>query len=338
MSIHWLWPSAAVASFALTWMIMRFAERRRLLDFPNERSSHDRPVPRGGGVAIVLTFAAGTVVAALSGILDGRFLAVVLGGGGLVTLIGLLDDYRNVPTTWRLVLHTLAAVWSLYWLGGIPAATLPGVPVVLINVLGVLCAVWLINLYNFMDGVDGIASIEAMTVCFGGMLVQSYSISHSLAWMPPAMLLASSAGFLFWNYPPARIFLGDAGSGFLGFMMAVFCIQAAQFGPALFWAWIILLGVFIVDSGVTLARRMLRRRRLSEAHRSHAYQFASRKHGGHAPVSLTVATINLIWLLPMAWLTATGRVPAVLALPIAYAPLLWLAFHFKAGASELQET
>jgi Fuc2NAc and GlcNAc transferase len=120
-------------------------------------------------------------------------------------------------------------------------------------------------------------------------------------------------------------------------MMAVFCIQAAHIEPAMFWAWIILLGVFVVDSSVTLARRMFRRERVDEAHRNHAYQFASRKYGGHAPVSLTVGAINLVWLLPLALLAATGRAPAVPALLIAYAPLLWLAFHFKAGAPEGQE-
>ena len=207
----------------------------------------------------------------------------------------------------------------------------------MLNFLGLICIVWLINLYNFMDGIDGIASIEAITVCLGSLVVYASSISDDTVWILPAILLACVAGFLFWNYPPARIFLGDAGSGFLGFMMAVFCIQAAQREPAVFWAWIILLGVFIVDSGVTLARRMLRRQRLHEAHRSHAYQFASRKYGAHAPVSLAVGAINLIWLLPLALLAASGRAPAIPALLIAYAPLIWLAFHFKAGAPELQE-
>ena len=337
MNMHWLWPAAAVLSFALTWMTIRFAEKRRLLDFPNERSSHDRPVPRGGGIAIVLTFMAGMAGAGLPGAAGDRLVAV-LGGGGLVALVGLVDDYRDVPATRRLVLQFLAATWALYWLGGVDEEILPGVPMMLVNILGVVCTVWLINLYNFMDGIDGIACIETITVCIGGIVLYAFGGAHDTAWIPPAMLLASVAGFVFWNFPPARIFLGDAGSGFLGFMMAVFCLQAARVEPVLFWGWIVLLGVFIVDSGVTLARRMLRRQRLYEAHRSHAYQFASRKHGRHAPVSLAVGVINLVWLLPVALLTATGRVPVLVALLIAYSPLIWLAFHFKAGAPELQET
>lgn len=337
MNVHWLWPSAAVASFALTWVAMRLAERRQLLDVPNERSSHDRPVPRGGGIAIVLTFMAGAVVASLYGMLDARLLAVVLGGGGLLGLVGIADDYRDVLAGWRLVSHILIAGWALYWLDGVPNELLPGTPPMLLNAVGLLCIVWLINLYNFMDGIDGLAGIETMTVCFGSLILNAFSMSDDVVWILPAILLASVAGFLFWNYPPARIFLGDAGSGFLGFMMAVFCIQAAQIAPDMFWAWIILLGVFVVDASVTLARRMLRRQRVDEAHRSHAYQFASRRYCGHAPVSLTVGAINLVWLLPLALLVATGRAPALLTLLIAYAPLLWLAFHFKAGAPEGQE-
>ena len=139
MNVHWLWPSAAVASFALTWAAMRLAERRRLLDVPNERSSHARPVPRGGGVAIVLTFMAGVVVAGFYGILDTRLLVVVLGGGGLLGLVGFVDDFRDVPAGWRLVLHILVAGWALYWLDGIPNELLPGVPPVFVNFLGLLC-------------------------------------------------------------------------------------------------------------------------------------------------------------------------------------------------------
>jgi len=337
VNLHWLWPSVAVASFALTWVVMRSAETRRLLDVPNARSSHDRPVPRGGGIAIVLTFTAGVVIASLYGVVDYRLLAVVLGGGGLVALIGVADDYRDVSAGWRFVVHILVAGWVLYWLDGIPHELLPGVPPMLLNFLGVVSVLWLINLYNFMDGIDAIAGIETITVCLGGVLLYAFSMSGNTAWVPPAILLACVAGFLFWNYPPARIFLGDSGSGFLGLMMAVFSIQAAHLEPGMFWAWMILQGVFIVDSCTTLFRRLARRRRLQEAHRSHAYQFAARKYAGHAPVILAVGTINMVWLLPLALLAASGQAPAIPTLLIAYAPLLWLAFHFKAGAAELQE-
>jgi Fuc2NAc and GlcNAc transferase len=337
ITIQWLWAASAGMSFFLTWLVMCLAAGYRLLDIPNQRSAHDRPVPRGGGIAIVVTFMAAVVAATLSANLAPNLLSAIL-GGALVAAIGLADDYREVTAGWRLLLHTVAALWAIYWLGGLPDDLLPGVPMFLVNSLGVLCTVWLINLYNFMDGIDGIASIETMTACVGGVVLYVSSASDGTAWIYPALLLASVSGFLFWNYPPARIFLGDCGSGFLGFTMAVFCVQAAQLAPALFWGWIILLGVFIVDSGVTLVRRMWHRQRLHEAHRSHAYQVAARKVGRHAPVSLAVGTINLAWLLPVSFLVVTGRIPVIAGLVVAYAPLVWLAIHFKAGVPAYQDT
>jgi Fuc2NAc and GlcNAc transferase len=337
VNIFWLWPAAALMSFILTGLTMRFAATLSLLDVPNERSSHVVPVPRGGGVAIVLTFAAGMFVAVLLGLADSRMLAAIAGGGGLVALTGLVEDCRGVSVQRRVALQILSAAWALYWLGGIPPNLLPALPVALVQVLGVLGIAWLINLYNFMDGIDGMAGIETVTVCIGGVLLYACCVPESMSWILPALLIAAATGFLFWNFPAARVFLGDTGSGFLGFMMATFCIEAANLDPALFWAWMILLGVFIADSGVTLLRRMLRRQRLHHPHRNHAYQFATRRVGRHAPVTLAAGAINLAWLMPIALLVGTGRAPVLPSLVIAYAPLLWLAFHFKAGAPELQE-
>jgi Fuc2NAc and GlcNAc transferase len=321
----------------LTWLIIQFAGRRQLLDIPNERSSHDLPVPRGGGIAVILSFTTGMAFVSYLGMLDTQLLSAVSVGAVLLGLIGVADDYRDIPPAWRLLVHALVAGWALYSLDGISGELLPGVPPILRNLLGLVSTIWLINLFNFMDGIDGIAGIETITVCIGGIILRIYGDSEASAWIPYAILLAGVAGFLFWNYPPARLFLGDSGSGFLGFMMAVFCVQAAHEERLLFWAWIILLAAFIADSGVTLARRLGRREPLHVAHRRHAYQFASRKYGAHAPVSLAVGAINLVWLLPLALLVASRRMSVLPALLIAYAPLIWLAIHFKAGACEEQD-
>jgi Fuc2NAc and GlcNAc transferase len=337
VSVYWLLLAAVLVSFLLTRAVMRIAVERRLLDIPNERSSHAHPVPRGGGVAIALTFMMSMAIATSFWTPDGKLFAAILGGGALVALVGLFDDLRDMSVGWRLVLQVLSALWALYWLGGIPEGLLPAAPSALVQVLGIVSIVWLINLYNFMDGIDGLASIETVTVCLGGVVLYACRPTGDMAWFPPAMMLASTVGFLAWNYPPARIFLGDAGSGFLGFMMAVFSVRAAHLDSALFWSWLILLGVFIVDSLVTLTRRALRRQPLRTAHRSHAYQFASRKYRAHGVVSLAVGAINLVWLLPMALLVAKGRVSPIPALLIAYLPLIGLAFYLKAGAAELQE-
>ena len=131
--------------------------------------------------------------------------------------------------------------------------------------------------------------------------------------------------------------MGDTGSGYIGFMVGVFAIQAAWVSPELIWSWVVLLGAFIVDATVTLIRRVLRGEKFYEAHRSHAYQYASRRYASHIRVSLAFGMINLLWLLPLAILVAGGWLDGVLALLIAYLPLIWLAFHFKAGNRERQE-
>jgi Fuc2NAc and GlcNAc transferase len=179
-------------------------------------------------------------------------------------------------------------------------AVFPSLPPWLAGAVAALSMVWLLNLYNFMDGIDGIAGIEAITVCLGGALI--FAESGSELWLAPVLLLGSVAGFLFWNFPSARIFMGDAGSGFLGYVLGLFCLQAASISSESFWAWVILLGVFVVDSTVALFRRLLRGRRIYVAHHSHAYQHAARRYGAHAPVSLSVGAINLLWLLPISTL------------------------------------
>ncbi|MNN48801.1 putative undecaprenyl-phosphate N-acetylglucosaminyl 1-phosphate transferase [compost metagenome] len=191
----------------------------------------------------------------------------------------------------------------------------------------------MLNLYNFMDGIDGIASVEAICACLGACLLYWLAGFESLTILPLVLAMAV-AGFLFWNFPPARIFMGDAGSGFLGIILAILSLQAAWASPKLLWVWLILLGVFIVDATFTLIRRLVRGDKVYEAHRSHAYQFASRQFGKHLPVTLAVAVINLFWLLPIAACVVLLELDGALGLILAYAPLVALALKFKAGALE----
>jgi Fuc2NAc and GlcNAc transferase len=145
------------------------------------------------------------------------------------------------------------------------------------------------------------------------------------------------AGFLIWNFPPARIFMGDAGSGFLGCMVATLALWSSHTAPHLFWSWFILGGCFMVDSTVTLVRRVARGERFNVAHRSHAYQYAARRYASHKTVSIAFLVITAGWLFPLAVAVAAGRLDGLTGVAIAYAPLLVLAFRFKAGATAEQE-
>ncbi|MDD1612272.1 MAG: glycosyltransferase family 4 protein [Methylococcaceae bacterium] len=325
-----------IAASVLTGLIRRYALKVDLLDIPNQRSSHILPTPRGGGVAIVIVFLLGLLVLPRSGLLSSHAQWALLVSGVWIAMVGFLDDHRHIPAGWRLLFHFIGAAWGLYWLGGFPPLHLFGQDIDLGwlgQVFALLYLVWLLNLYNFMDGIDGIAGIEAITAGLGGILLFLLSGNGKL-WLEPALLAAATAGFLVWNFPPAKIFMGDAGSGFLGIILGLISIQAAWLNPNLFWSWLCLLGVFIVDATWTLWRRFRRGERLHEAHRSHAYQNAARHYDSHKTVALFVGAVNLFWLLPLAVSIGLGLMNGVLGVALAYLPLLLTAIKFNAGGPE----
>jgi Fuc2NAc and GlcNAc transferase len=328
--------SLCIVSFGLTRLLRRYALAKSIIDVPNERSSHSLPTPRGGGLAIVICFLAALVILLSANAFPIRLLAGFFMAGAITALLGFLDDHGHIPARWRLLGHFSSAVLLLWGLGGLPALTIFGVqvpPSWIGSMLACVYLVWLLNLYNFMDGIDGIASIEAITVCLGGALV-AWLAGYPDGVMLPVFLSAAVAGFLFLNFPPAKIFMGDAGSGFLGLMIGGLSIYSAWLAPQLFWCWLILLGVFVVDATTTLLHRLIRKEKIYEAHRSHAYQYAARQFHSHKIVSLSVLAINVFWLLPLAVLAALQVVDGAVLLVVAYCPLVILALRFNAGKKE----
>lgn len=320
-------------SAGLTELIRRSALRLDLLDHPNDRSSHSVSTPRGGGAAIVASFMAFALAARVLTPLQSGLPFAMLGAFALVAWVGWLDDRHTLAARWRFLAHVVAAGWSVWLMGGIPPVPAFGHHVELGWLgtgLAVAYLVWMTNLFNFMDGIDGIAGIEATTVAAGGAACWWLATGSPL-WVIPAILAASTAGFLVLNYPPAKIFMGDVGSGFIGMVLGVLSLWTAQEATQVYWAWFILIGCFMVDATTTLLRRVRRGERFYEAHRSHAYQYASRRHGSHKAVSLAVGAINLLWLLPLALAVVTRRLDGVAGTLIAYAPLVWLAYRYKAG-------
>jgi len=317
---------AMLISTLLTGAIRTYALKRGLIDTLNFRSSHTVPTPRGGGAAIVVSVLMGLSILYFLGLIQSSVMWAYSGAGILVASIGFVDDHRHVPARWRLLSHFIAAFWLVYFL-------LPNVHFG-ITLISVVSLVWLLNLYNFMDGIDGIAGVEAITVCLGGIVLTHIINSPNINSLGPLLLLGSTTGFLFWNFPKAKVFMGDAGSGFVGIMVGAFAVNALNISIELFWAWVILLGCFVVDATVTLFRRMLRGRTFYKAHRGHAYQVASRKYGDHRPVTIAVAVINLVWLLPIAAMVVTMHINPLLAVAVAWAPLVAISFHYHAGVQE----
>ncbi len=292
-----------ILSFALTGIIRAYLLRKAILDIPNERSSHVTPTPRGGGIAIVLSFFLGVGWLAWQELIPLGLTKALLGGGTLIAITGYWDDLYSLSASRRILLHFLAAFWALYCLGGFPILEL-GPWKVHLGWLGFGLAaigmVWLTNLYNFMDGIDGLAGSEALFVSLVGAVVLHVMGVTGMSLLC-FFLAAAVLGFLLWNWPPAKIFLGDVGSGLLGYVFATLAIASAnqQHLPILFW--LTLLAIFIFDTTFTLLRRMLRGERWYAAHCQHLYQRLTQQGASHAKVTLGIALVNMVILVPVVY-------------------------------------
>jgi Fuc2NAc and GlcNAc transferase len=297
--------AAGVAAWIGTGLMRRYALRTDLLDLPDARRVHTRPTPRGGGAAIVIVTLTGVAAAGLLHLIPASVVQALMIGGGMVALVGWIDDRRGVPAPVRGVVHLGAAVWAL-------AATDVGLSPWTFA-LAALWIVWSTNLYNFMDGIDGLAGTEAVSVgvLAGLMLVATARADLALV---PLVTAAASAGFLAWNWPPARVFMGDVGSGFLGFVFGTMAVVSDQWGAVPAVTWVMLLGVFVFDATVTLLRRVARRERWYQAHRSHAYQRLVQS--GISPWKVGAAVLLLNGAAGgLAWIAlADGRVQAAYVL------------------------
>jgi len=323
-----------IVGFVLTLLIQKSALKTNRLDIPNERSSHTSPTPRGAGLAVVVAFLLGLVALLVDkSISDDVFLAIAL-PGLIVAVIGLLDDRGHLTSAkWRLVGHFACALLAVWLVGGLPELPLANATIdfgLAGDITAVVYLVWMLNLFNFMDGIDLITGVQTVTTSAGVAMLLLAS-TESDFWKVFVVITASILGFLFFNLPPAKIFLGDVGSGFIGFITAVISLAIAKDEPLVAWAMIILLGVFVTDATVTLLRRLLSREHVYVAHRTHAYQHLSKKLNRHLPVSLGVGAINLLFLLPIAWLVAESKIIPIFGLLIAYAPLVIVAAFLNAG-------
>ncbi|MGY6274889.1 MraY family glycosyltransferase [Methylomonas sp. MgM2] len=330
-----------LVSFVLTAWIRSYALSNNVMDVPNLRSSHTLPTPRGGGGAIVLAFIAAVIFLFFAAPNHADSL-VALSSSILVAGIGFCDDHGHVSARWRILIHVIAALSALSLLGGFPKLLVPMpfdwfVKTRMADfgwfgyLLGTVLLVWFLNLFNFMDGTDGIAASESVFVsgALAGYLYYIDRFSFTVA----ISLTASSIGFLLWNWPKAKIFMGDVGSGFLGLLLGILLLMATQQAAVLFYCGLILFGIFMVDATYTLIFRFLSRQKWYEAHCSHAYQRAAKRYG-HLKVLLACWSINLFWLLPISCFVFLYPRYALLGLLVAYLPLLWLAYYFKAGQAD----
>lgn len=311
---------APLASALLCGVWLRWAYRHNWLDHPGHRSSHTRATPSGGGAGIILALLLSVAVAAAGGVVWPVPYWLLLGLALVLMLVGMVDDRCSLPAPLRLGVYGLccgALVWGLEP-GLILRHAIPGWIVWPLSVLGLL---WLLNLYNFMDGIDGIAALQ----CF--LAAGSAALLSLLAGAPEyalfcALLALCQLGFLYWNWPPARLFMGDAGSVPLGFLLGALALHGASSGALPLGCWLVLLAGFIIDASWTLMARWLRGAPLMEAHREHAYQRLSRHWRSHAAVDFLLLALNALWLFPIAWTIWRWPEFQLFLVILAYLPLL----------------
>jgi UDP-N-acetylmuramyl pentapeptide phosphotransferase/UDP-N-acetylglucosamine-1-phosphate transferase len=319
LTIGWLLASLLISGLLVRGAIV-YAQRRGLIDQPGQRRSHRLPTPRGGGIGIVLAS-----VFCLPGILYGlpaawpvQLILALLAALLLVALAGWWDDHHALPVWPRLAAQlvaitafSLALLATDEWIWWLP--------------LLLICGVWSINLHNFMDGIDGLLAQQTIFVGLALALLAWAAAQVALA-LAAASLAAAAIGFGYYNRPPARIFMGDVGSGSVGLLIFAFSAMSWHRNPLLLCPVLILSSAFVVDASLTLMSRIWRGRRWHAAHREHLYQWLARRAGSHGRADSAYLAWNLLVAAPLAWLAWSHPRLALAAIMGAYsaAAIAWL--------------
>lgn len=338
----------SLSSFALVAVlsagVIRYGPRFGLLDTPVARSAHVAPKPLGGGAALAAPYFLCVIWFVASAAISESALAYL--GCLFIVVLGFSDDRWQLSSKVRLPVQFIVSVAAVRAIGvdsvdfGFFSLSEP----LTLSLLAVLSLVWLCNLTNFMDGIDGIAasqllvtSLSCVVLLVGLDAAAGESGEHDVVLTLSVVLAASAAGFLLWNWSPASLFMGDAGSGFIGFALGLLALESLVTQRMSVWSWVLLLGVFIADTAVTLLVRIIRGERWYEGHSQHAYQILSRRLNSHPRVVGGVILINICWLLPLAWVAGILPHYGVLFATIGLAPLLLGCYRLGAGRADLGE-
>jgi Fuc2NAc and GlcNAc transferase len=267
---------------------MQYFLRKNILDIPNERSLHKIPTPSGGGIAIVIPWYIGITFLYFNGIIEKNLYSALM-SGIIIAIISTIDDIFGVKPYIRLIVHFITAILAFALLNGLRPLILPGIDSnynFIVYPLAIIGIVWFINLFNFMDGVDGFASVEAIFIC---------SVYFVLTWnIATLLLILCVGGFLSWNWPKAKIFMGDTGSTQLGFVIVVMGIYFHNNLEFSIINWIMLTSPFWFDATLTLFRRWRNGEILSQAHRKHVYQRIVQAGFSHKQVNIFLIILNLV--------------------------------------------
>lgn len=342
--------SLFVATLVCTGICVKLSPTLGLLKEPTNRCAHTKPTPSGGGITFVITCLASISMLYWNELLSGGPVTTIVCGGLFIAAIGFWDDIRQLSVKTRLCLQLLIIVTSVAVLSPLPALNLWGFPLEstwLLGAIAVLGMMWWLNLFNFMDGIDGLATTEAISIlgmasvliCFqNSSLITDYSIEQASMMLLAVALL----GFLGANWAPAKIFMGDVGSTFLGYMLGMLALMTLSAGTLNLWVWFILPGVFWIDATMTLMRRIISRDCWYQGHQTHAYQRISRylegteiqhtlRYQSHHKVTASILAINVCWLFPWAASALIWPAWGMLFMAASWTPLVLLAAFCGAG-------
>jgi Fuc2NAc and GlcNAc transferase len=324
-------------SFFSTVVYKKLAVMWKILDIPNERSAHKNPVPRGAGIAFFIAFNIVLAILVMQNALTMNYTYPVFLGGPVVLILGYWDDLSSLSASVRLSVHFLVSLFVILLISAgfsktIEISFLPNWPWLTAS-FSVLFIAWFINLYNFMDGCDGLATTIGM-VGSGLIAILSYVSGNTDLAIIYVVLAYALAGFLLFNWHPAKVFMGDAGAYYLGYVFGALALVSKLYYDSSLFVHLIIFGTFIVDATWTLFRRFLRKEKVFKAHREHAFQKLLTKHWSHSKVTALYALITVLWLFPMASFAMSYLRYSFAFLVISYIPLLGFVVWAKAGTAE----
>ena len=333
--LTWYLVGSVVGSVVASWLVYPLLVRWNVIDQPNERSSHSRPTARGGGVGFITVILGGGLWYLIS---TGNTQAnLVLVAAGFLALVSFVDDNRPLHAGIRFGCHGIAAtaaIWFLFGIGRVQIEDMYGTSGVVKLIVLVLLFLWIAgytNAFNFMDGINGLVSMQGFITTLGSVLiviVNGYQTDHT----PIVILLSiggACLGFLPHNFPRARMFMGDVGSAPLGYLIAIMVVWLALIiDIELLIPLILLHANFVLDTGITLLRRIMRRERWYEAHNEHFYQKLIRAGKSHMHVTLTEALIQIVVLLILLGYPSYSN--GIRCFTGLFIIGIWLAFFFYA--------
>ncbi len=320
-------------SYVLTVTLEKiFIRYGKFIDNPEERSCHINPTPTAGGLAILFSYYIFIYTSIFYQGANANIFLILLIAIIPVAFIGLIDDFKDVNIYIRLFVQFFSATLIIYYFQirneiyfDINQAS------ILIIILSIILSMWLMNLYNFMDGIDGYASTECIFIAFVASMLTYLNNPESLIYVYLAGLGAANIGFLFRNWYPAKIFMGDTGSISIGCILAFFIFYSASESILSIYTWLILLSVFVADSSYTLLVRVVTKKNIFKAHLTHAFHKITIKENSHLFTVKKMILINLSWVLPMSFLSNIYSEYHIVVAIIAYLPLLFILIKIGAG-------